>query len=102
MFEAALEPFRGDMAKHQKLSMKKEAEAVCWGILKGIYDFKWYSKTEFKDWAVDAPGEYFGIYLDEWKKQFQQRSSASQMNQFLTEHCPKWAERVLREVGSRK
>ena len=76
--------------------------ARCLGILKGVYDFQWYSKTEFKDWAVDAPGEYFWIYLEEWKKYFQQRSSASRMIDFLREHCLKWAERALRTVGSRK
>jgi hypothetical protein len=52
-FEAALEPFREDMLKYQQLSMLEQAEAVCLGILKGVYDFQWYSKTEFKDWAVD-------------------------------------------------
>ena len=102
MFEAALEPFREEMAKYQQLSMPKQAEAVCLGLLKGVYDFQWYSKTEFKDWAVDAPGEYFWIYLEEWKKHFQQPSSTSRMNQFLTEHCVKSAERASRTVGSRK
>ena len=102
MFEAALEPFREEMVKYQQLSMPKQAEAVCLGILKGVYDFQWYSQTEFKDWAVDAPGQFFWIYLEEWKKYFQQRSSASRMSQFLTEHCLEWAERALRTVGSRK
>lgn len=67
MFEDALEPFRKEMTKYTQLSMPKQAEAVCLGILKGIYDFQWYSKTEFKDWAIDIPDEYFWTYLDEWK-----------------------------------
>ena len=101
MFEAALEPFREDMLKYQQLSMLKQAEAVCLGILKGVYDFQWYSKTEFKDWAVDAPAEYFWTYLGEWKKHFKQRQSPTKLNQFLTEHCLKWAERAMRTVRSR-
>jgi hypothetical protein len=93
MFEAALEPFREDMLKYQQLFMLEQAEAVCLGILKGVYDFQWYSKTEFKDWTVDAPGEFFWTYLGEWKKHFKQRSSPAKLNQFLTEHCLKWAVR---------
>ena len=62
--------------------MPVQAEAVCLGILKGVYDFQWHSKTEFKNWAIDAPSEYFWIYLEEWKKHFQQPSSTSRMNQF--------------------
>jgi hypothetical protein len=102
MFEDALEPFRVEMAKHQQLSMPKQAEAVCLGILKGIHDFQWSSRTEFKDWAVDAPADFFWVYLEEWKKSFQQRSSTSRMNQFLTEHCVQWAERASRTIGSRR
>ena len=102
MFEAALEPFRDDMLKYQKLSMFEQAEAVCLGILKGVYDFQWYSKTEFKDWAVDAPAECFWTYLGAWKEDFKQRSSSARINQFLTQHCLKWAERAMRTVRSRK
>lgn len=102
MFENALEPFREEMAKHQHLSMPKQAEAVCLGILKGIYDFRWSSQTEFKDWAVDAPADFFWIYLEEWKKLFQQRSSTSRINQFLKEHCGEWAERASRTIRSRR
>ncbi|MHB8973737.1 MAG: hypothetical protein ACYC3X_15500 [Pirellulaceae bacterium] len=91
MFEAALEPFREDMLKYQQLSMFEQAEVVCWGILQGVYDFQWSSKTEFKDWAVDAPAEFFGTYLGEWKKHFEPRSSRAKLNQFLAEHCLKWA-----------
>ena len=100
MFDDALEPFREEMAKYQQLSMPKQAEAVCLGLLKGIYDFRWSSQTEFKDWAVDAPAEFFWAYLEEWMKLFQQRASASRMNQFLKEHCGQWAERASRTISS--
>ena len=102
MFEAALEPFREDMLKYQQLSMLEQAEEICLGILKGVYDFQWYSKTEFKDWAVDAPGQFFWTYLGEWKKYFKQRLSPAKLNQFLTEHCLKWSKRAMRTVSSRK
>jgi hypothetical protein len=102
MFASELEPFREDMRKYQQLSMFEQAEAVCLGILKGVYDFQWYSKTEFKNWAVDAPVESFWEYVGEWKTHFKQRSSPEKLQQFLTEHCPKWAERAMRTIRSRK
>ncbi len=76
--------------------------ALSLGLLKGICDFWWSSQTEFKDWAVDASAEFFCVYLEEWKKLFQQRSSVSQMNQFLKEHCGQWAERASRTISSRR
>ncbi len=92
MFEAALESFHADMLKYQQLSMLEQAEATCLGIIKGVYDFHWYSKNEFKDWAIDIPAEFFGEYIGEWKKHFQKRSSLAKLNQFLTVYCVKWAE----------
>ena len=83
-FEAALDPFREDMLKYQQLSMLAQAEAIYLGTLKGIYDFEWYSTTEFKDWAVDAPSEFFSTYLGEWNEHFQERSSHAKLNQFLS------------------
>ena len=94
MFESALEPFREDMLKYQQLSMHDQAETICFGILKGVYDFEWHSTTEFKDWAVDAPADFFSTYLGEWNEHFQERSSHAKLNQFLTAHCPKWADRA--------
>jgi hypothetical protein len=102
MFEAALEPFREEMEKYRQLSMLEQAEAVCLGILKGVYDFQWNSDTEFKDWAVDAPAEYFWTYLEEWKQHCKQRSSVAKIEQFLTENCLEWSERAVRTVRSQR
>jgi len=60
MFEDALESFIEELKKYKKLSMNKEAKTCCMGILKGIYQFEKESTSEFKDWAVDVPGECFG------------------------------------------
>ena len=68
MFEDALDPFIEEMKKYQKLSMFAEAKEYCIGILKGICRFENESSSEYIDWAVDAPMEYFGQVLDEWKK----------------------------------
>ena len=37
-------------------------------ILKGICKFEKYSTSEYKDWAIDAPADFFGHVLDDWKK----------------------------------
>ena len=102
MFEAALEPFREEMEKYRQLSMLEQAEAVCLGILKGVCDFQWNSDTEFKDWAVDAPAEFFWTYLEEWKQHCKQRSSVAKIEQFLTENCLEWSERAVRTVRSQR
>lgn len=95
MFEAAMEPFREDILKYQQLSMSAQAEAIYLGILKGVYDFEWCSTTEFKDWAVDVPAEFFSSRLGEWEEHFPKRSSLAKLKQFLTAHCPRWAEQAI-------
>jgi hypothetical protein len=108
MFEEALEPFQEEVAKYKQLSMQKEAELTYLGILKGIYDFPRESSTEYKQWAVDAPVEYFAMILGDWKNLFKGHLPFERMRDFLDTHCPDWAEwggeivRVKRpqEIGS--
>lgn len=92
MFEEALAPFRRDIEKYRKLSMVKEVNLYYQGILKGIHDFDKESVTEYKQWAVDAPGEYFGQVLNEWKALPNGRLPLSVMRDFIIEHCPDYAE----------
>ena len=68
MFEDALEPFVEGMKEYQRLSMFVEAKNYCMGILRGICSFENESTSEYKDWAVDAPQEFFEQVLDEWEK----------------------------------
>jgi len=91
MFEETLQPIRDEVGKYQRLSMLQEADLVCQGILKGIYDFERECSSEYKECAPDAPAEYFGRVLDDWKKLFGQRPSVERMTEFLKTHCPEWA-----------
>ena len=91
MFEDALEPFQDQVEKYMQLSMDQEAKLVCMGILKGIYDFHKESPSEYKDWAVDAPGEYFSMILHDWKTSTKTRKALAEMNQFIDKNCPDWA-----------
>jgi len=99
MFEEALEPFQDEVAKYKQLSMHKESELTCLGILKGIYDFHEISSTEYKQWAVDAPGEYFAMILGDWGKLFKGRPPFQRMREFLETHCPDWAEWGMKSLG---
>ena len=102
LFEEALKPFQDDMDKYKQLSMLEEAQLTCEGLLKGIYNFDKESSTEYKEWAVDAPGEYFGLILDDWKKLFKGQPPLSGMKEFLHTHCPDWAEWAMKSLGSSK
>ena len=102
MFEEALEPFQKEMDKYKQLSMLKEAEITCQGMLKGIYLFDKESSTEYKNWAIDAPAEYFGLILGDWKKLFAGQPSFSNMKAFLETHCPNWAEWATKSLRSRQ
>lgn len=86
MFEEVLEPFIDEFKKYQKLSMYKEAKIYCMAILKGIYQYEKESTSEFKDWAVDAPGEYFGSVLDEWKKGQKDTKDITEMDDFINKY----------------
>lgn len=102
MFEEALKPFQDEVDKYKQLSMLEEAELTCEGLLKGIYNFEKESSTEYKQWAVDAPGEYFGWVLDDWKKLFEGQPPLSGMREFLQTHCPDWAEWAMKSLRSSK
>jgi hypothetical protein len=79
--------------------MQKEAELTCLGILKGIYEFHKESSTEYKQWAEDAPGEYFAMILNDWGKLFKGPPPFQRMREFLENHCPEWAEWRRKSLG---
>ncbi len=91
MFEDALQPFLDELKKYQTLSMPTEAKYLGMGILQGLYRFEKESNSEFKGWAVDAPGEYFGTILDEWRDSCESSEDFEDMDAFIQENCPKWS-----------
>ena len=100
MFEEALRPFREEVEKYKKLSMLKEATFCCQGILKGIYEFDKHSTTQYKEWAVDAPGEYFAYVLDDWRKLYKGKLPMVSMKGFLETSCPDWVEWAVKSLRS--
>lgn len=67
MFEETLIPFLNTMAKYQKIGLTKEAKDYCVGIILGIQRFEADSRSEFKDWAIDAPQHFMGEVFEKWK-----------------------------------
>ena len=96
MMEEELEPFNQEVLKYFEMGMTKEAKLYCMGILKGIYRYEQESRTEFKDWATDIPGECFGDLLLEWKKRSGDQSDLKKMGEFIERECSKWAKWVLK------
>jgi hypothetical protein len=90
MIEKELEPFQQEVFRLTELGMSQEAKLYCMGVLKGIYMYEHDSKSEFKDWATDIPGECFRYLLDEWKKRSKKKSDIKKMDEFLMKECENW------------
>jgi len=78
--------------------MHQEAKLYCMGILKGIYQYKEDSGSEFKDWATDVPGESFGDVLNEWKKRNSNNKDKNEMKDFISNECPNWSESAKNQI----
>ena len=97
MFEEALEPFLRDMQRLLSLKMYKEAKLHCMAILKGIYQYEEESKSEFKDWATESPGECFGSTLREWAKK-RSAKDIKEMKNFIQKECQDWSEWAIKQI----
>jgi hypothetical protein len=84
MFAEALKPVQDEVEKYEHLSMLEDAALA------------------YKEWATDAPGEYFSMILDDWKKLFAGQPPLSDMREFLQTHCPDWAEWATQSLRSRR
>lgn len=82
-FEDALEPFEKQLRKCRELSLSKQAKFLCMGMLKGIWLFESESESEFKDWAIDAPGENMTRIFEDWKKQNNNKKDIQEVKKFM-------------------
>jgi hypothetical protein len=90
--EEALEPFLDSLRRCQQLGLSAQAMRHCMGILLGICWFETKSQSEYKAWAVDAPGEYFASTYRQWRKGTTSREEVSEVRRFVKGFCPKRAE----------
>jgi hypothetical protein len=91
MMEEELEPFNNEVLKYLEMGMAAEAKLYCMGVLKGVYQYQQESKSEFKDWAADIPGECYGHTLREWEKRSGDENDLKEMDEFIKKECSKWA-----------
>ncbi|WP_020586082.1 hypothetical protein [Desulfobacter curvatus] len=92
MISNAIEPFQKEIFRFIDMGMTQEAKLYCMGVLKGIYMYESDSNSEFKDWAVDIPGECFRSILHKWEKRSKKKSDMKAMNEFLMRECSNWIE----------
>jgi hypothetical protein len=90
MIEAALTPFLEDLARHQKLGLRDEANRMCEGLLLGFYRFEHESTSRFKDWAPDAPISFAGMVMDAWKAGSPTKSDVESLRAFVAEELGGW------------
>jgi len=83
MVEEVLEPFLEEFRRYKKLSFNREAKDMCMGIVKGIYRYRKESKSEFKDWAGDAPDECEASVLREWKAGKPTKDDLLELEEFI-------------------
>jgi len=91
MIEEELNPFEQEVFRLIELDMLEEAKLACMGVLKGIYKYSHESKSEFKDWAADVPGECFDHLLAEWEKRCKCEKHIREMDDFIKRECSSWA-----------
>jgi hypothetical protein len=96
MMEEELEPFNKEVCRYFEMGMANEAKLYCMGVLKGIYQYEQTSKSEFKAWAADIPGECFAYLLLEWKKRAGNEDDVKEMGEFIERECGKWARWALK------
>ena len=90
MIEDELSQFCDQIENYHNLEMYEEERIYCMGVLKGLYIYEKESKSEFKDWATDIPGECFNSILDNWQGRVLKDGHILEMDSFLKEVCPDW------------
>lgn len=82
MIEEIIEPHLKNMQRLHSLGMFQEEMRYCMGVISGLHMFENEATTEFKDWAVDIPGELSSEILMEWKKSCHSPDLLTEMEKF--------------------
>lgn len=93
----ALDPFDVEMKRLIDLNMDEESKLYCMGVLKGIYRYGKESNSDFKDWIVEVPEEFFREFLDKWAKG-RNDEDKKEMIEFIEKECPEWASWALHSL----
>jgi hypothetical protein len=86
LLEEAIEPQVSELKRHLGLGLKKEALAICQGLVLGLYRVRSGAGGDVLGWAPDFPGEAAGDVLEQWKA----GGGSSLPRDFVDQHVPEW------------
>ena len=96
LVEEELRPFFEQIERYHDLGMADQEASYCMGVIFGCYRYGRESKSEFREWCVDLPGEFAHVLLDKWQKRTGPKDCINRVHKFVREHCPQWT-KWLRE-----
>ena len=90
MIKEIIEPYLEELKKYQRLGMKAQANQMCMGLLQGLHHFEYESRSEFKNWAADAPGSFAWTVVDAWKDGSPGQVDVKAVKLFIEEELGGW------------
>lgn len=84
-----------EMKRSLELGLLAPAEALCVGIVQGLYRARDVVSDGALGWAVDFPAEEAGFVVEEflkWCRPSTRKTAQANLMQVLTERTPEWAE----------
>ena len=95
----AIEDRVEEMKRSLELGLLGPAEALCAGIVQGLYRARDTKSDGALGWAVDFPAEEAGFVVEEFFKgcgRSSRKTSHANLMQVLTERAPEWVEGLER------
>src|SRR3990172_6952385 len=99
MIEEGIEAYLERLKKNKKFGMSTEANKLCMGLLLGLYQFDRESQSEFKNWAIDAPGEFALSVIEAWKDGKTGLKELTALKQFIADELSAWEAHLVRELS---
>jgi hypothetical protein len=103
LLEEAVEDWVEDMKRHVELDLVASAQAVCAGIVAGLYESREVNSDGALGWAPEFPAEHAGFIVQEFLGLTRYKLIRAEREEFiesLVSQAPEWEDmlrRVLRE-----
>lgn len=101
LLEEAVEPQFDDMKRRMDLGLDSGAEAVCAGIVFGLYRARGEKSGEVLNWAPDFAAEHAGFVMEEYLDAYpagKRRAAGESLAAVLTKLVPEWS-RMIAEIA---
>ena len=99
MLDETLDPHLEQLKKYQALGLSAQANQLCMGLLWALYRFERESASEFKNWAVDAPGECAQTVIKAWQAGRPGKKDKAELKQFADDELTFWGARLFERSG---